>query len=291
MEHEQSKDVFREGWVRCPDVSGSHRMAYTDWGDEHNPRVLVCVHGLTRNGRDFDLLARQMARHYRVICPDVAGRGKSDWLKEKSTYCIPQYAADMLVLLARLNVEQVDWLGTSMGGLIGMALATLKDSPIRNLVLNDVGPVITQVSLERIACYVGQPKSWASFEAAESYLKLIGASFGKLNSQQWRSLSLHTFMQGSDGLWRFNYDPGIAEPFRTEYLKEDRDQWPLYEAIHCPVLAIRGADSDLLPREAWLAMGERGPKAELAEIPGVGHAPMFLADAEIRRVSDFLLKP
>lgn len=290
MEHEQSKAEFRESWVRCPDVSGSHRMAYTDWGDEHNPQVLVCVHGLTRNGRDFDLLAKQMARHYRVICPDVAGRGKSDWLEEKSAYGIPQYAADMLVLLARLNVEQVDWLGTSMGGLIGMVLAALKDSPIRRLILNDVGPVITKASLQRIACYVGEPKSWESYEAAESYLKLIGASFGNLSSEQWRRLSQHGFVQGKDGQWRFNYDPGIAQPFRIEYLKEDGDQWPLYEAIHCPVLAIRGADSDLLSREAWLAMGKRGPGAELAEIPGVGHAPMFLSDSEIRLVSDFLLR-
>lgn len=285
----QPAPEFTENWVRCPDSHGSHRMAYTDWGDRDNPRVLLCVHGLTRNGRDFDYLARALSRQYRVICPDVVGRGKSAWLSDKNAYGIPQYAADMLVLLARLNVEQVDWVGTSMGGLIGMTLAAQADSPIRRMVLNDVGPVITRVSLQRIASYVGKDQSWDSFEAAEAYFKTVCAPFGNLNDTQWRQLTQYSFVQGVEGRWHFGYDMEIGLPFRAAHLFQDMDLWPLYEAIRCPVLAVRGADSDLLTRDVWLAMGERGPKAQLAEVPEVGHAPTFMPESQIRLVRDYLL--
>lgn len=282
---------FREYRLRCPDARGSHRMAFRVWGDPGNPRVLVCVHGLTRNSRDFDFLARALAGQYRVVCPDVAGRGGSDWLADKGAYGIPQYVSDMLVLLARLDVEQVDWVGTSMGGLIGMSLAALPDSPIRRLVLNDVGPVITRASLQRIAAYVGQPLAWDSLEAAGAYLRQICAPFGSLTEEQWQHLIHHSLARGGDGRWRFTYDPDIALPFRNAYLLQDVQLWPLYEAIRCPVLALRGATSDLLTREVWLAMGERGPRATLIEIPGVGHAPMLMEEDQIRRVRDYLLAP
>lgn len=282
---------FREYRLRCPDGRGSHRMAYRVWGDPANPRVLVCVHGLTRNSRDFDFLARSLARHYRVVCPDVVGRGQSDWLADKAAYGIPQYVSDMLVLLARLDVEQVDWVGTSMGGLIGMSLAALADSPIRRLVLNDVGPVITQVSLQRLASYVGKPVQWESLEAAEGYFREIFASFGDLAAQHWEHLIRHSLVQGEDGCWRFAYDPEIAQPFRSAYLLQDVELWPLYEAICCPLLAIRGTESDLLTKEVWQGMGERGPRASLAEIPGVGHAPTLMDESQIRLVRDYLLGP
>lgn len=280
---------FREYRLRCPDGRGSHRMAYRVWGDPANPRVLVCVHGLTRNSRDFDFLARSLARHYRVVCPDVVGRGQSDWLADKVAYGIPQYVSDMLVLLARLDVEQVDWVGTSMGGLIGMSLAALADSPIRCLVLNDVGPVITQVSLQRLASYVGKPVQWESQEEAGGYFRTICAPFGRLTENQWQHLIQHSLVQEEGGSWRFSYDPDIAQPFRNAYLLQDVELWSLYEAIRCPLLAIRGADSDLLTREVWQAMGVRGPRASLAEIPGVGHAPTLMDEAQIRLVRDYLL--
>ncbi|MGB4467098.1 MAG: alpha/beta hydrolase [Azovibrio sp.] len=280
---------FREYRLRCPDGKGSHRMAYRLWGDPGNPRVLVCVHGLTRNSHDFDFFARSLARHYRVVCPDVVGRGQSDWLADKAAYAIPQYVSDMLVLLARLDVEQVDWLGTSMGGLIGMALAALPDSPIQRLVLNDVGPVISRTSLQRIATYVGQPLHWDTLEAAGAYFRNICAPFGALEPGQWQHLIQHSLVQGADGSWRFSYDPDIAQPFRSAYLLQDVELWSLYEAIHCPVLAIRGAKSDLLTQEVWRAMGERGPRARLAEIPGVGHAPTLMDESQMRLVRDYLL--
>ncbi len=280
---------FRTKNVQCVSPSGLHRMAYTEWGDPANPRVLVCVHGLTRNGRDFDMLARALSSHYRVICPDVVGRGKSSRLRDPAAYAIPQYVADMVTLIARLGVDSVDWLGTSMGGLIGMTLAGMEGTPIRRLVLNDVGPVITVESLQRLATYVGVDPLFPDFATALAYIRLVCAPFGQLDDGQWWQLAEHTVAQRVDGQWGFVYDPRIAEPFKAAFIDRDIEMWPLYEAIRCPVLAIRGEVSDLLTREVWQAMGARGPRAVLAEIPGVGHAPMFLSDDQIGVVRDFFL--
>lgn len=280
---------FRLRNVQCAGPAGLHRMAYTEWGDPRNPRVLVCVHALTRNCRDFDFLARALASHYRVVCPDVAGRGLSDWLKDPAAYAIPNYVADMVTLIARLDVETVHWVGTSMGGLIGMALASMAGSPIRRLVLSDVGPEITSESIERIASYVGSDPRWGSFAEALAYIRTVSAPFGNLDDAQWRHLTEHSIRQDSDGRWCFRYDPRVAEPFKASFTGQPIDLWPFYERVACPTLVVRGAESDLLTRETWQQMGERGPRAKLAEIPNVGHAPMFLDDAQIAVVRDFLL--
>ena len=280
---------MRERKVQCLSPHGLHRMAYTEWGDPKNPRVLVCVHGLTRNGRDFDYLAQALSDRYRVVCPDVAGRGRSDWLKVKDDYQLPQYVSDMVALLARLDVEEVHWVGTSMGGMIGMALAAQADTPITRLVLNDIGPVITAVSIRRIAEYVGMAPEFASIEEAERYVRLVSAPFGRLTDAQWRHLTVHVTRQKADGGYGLVYDPGIAEPFRKAMNDEDVMLWPLYDAIRCPTLVVRGAESDLLAHETCLEMGRRGPKALIAEIPGVGHAPMFLDEAQVAVVREFLL--
>lgn len=280
---------FKQQTVQCLGPSGLHRMAYTEWGDHYNPRVLICVHGLTRNGRDFDALAEAMSRHYRVICPDVVGRGQSSRLRDPAAYAVPQYAADMVTLIARLGVERVDWVGTSMGGLIGMALAALEGAPINRLVLNDVGPVITVEALQRIATYVGTDPTWNTFEEALAYVKSISAPFGALSEAQWWQLTESSVARRADGRWGFLYDPQIAAPFKASFVEQDIDLWPMYERIACPTLAIRGAESDLLTAATWQQMGGRGPRARLAEIPGVGHAPMFLDEAQISVVRDFLL--
>ncbi len=279
----------RQYTVQCLSPSGLHRMSYYEWGAHDNPRVLVCVHGLTRNARDFDALAEALSGHYRVICPDVVGRGQSCRLRDPAHYAIPQYVADMVTLLARLNVDTVHWLGTSMGGLIGMALAAQAGTPIQRLVLNDVGPLITVESLRRIAAYVGVDPDWASIDEAVDYVRRISAPFGPLTDAQWYHLTETSIAQRPDGRWAFRYDPLIAEPFRQAFADRDIDLWPIYQAISCPTLAIRGADSDLLTRETWLRMGECGPHARLAEVPGVGHAPMFQCEAQIAIVRDFLL--
>ena len=280
---------FTQHTVQCIGPSGLHRMAYTEWGARDNPRVLICVHGLTRNGRDFDALAEAMSGHYRVICPDVVGRGQSGRLRDPAGYGIPQYLADMVTLIARLNVDSVHWVGTSMGGLIGMALAAQECTPLRKLVLNDVGPLITVESLQRIATYVGTDPQWASFNEALAYVKLISAPFGQLSEAQWHHLTETSIVQRADGRWAFRYDPRIAEPFKAAFVDKDIDLWPIYAGITCPTLVVRGAESDLLTRDTWQQMGACGPQAQLAEIPGVGHAPMFQSDEQIAIVRDFLL--
>lgn len=280
---------FKTRNVQCISPSGLHRMAYTEWGSRDNPRVLVCVHGLTRNGRDFDALAEALSGHYRVICPDVVGRGVSGRLRDPAGYGIPQYVADMVTLIARLEVESVDWVGTSMGGLIGMALAAQPGTPVRKLVLNDVGPLITVESLQRIASYVGTDPTWGNFDEALAYVKLISAPFGALTEAQWLHLTETSVAQRSDGRWGFRYDPAIATPFKAAFVDKDIDLWPVYESIACPTLVIRGAESDLLTRDTWQAMGSRGPRGKLAEIAGVGHAPMFQSGDQIDIVRDFLL--
>ncbi len=279
----------RQGSVNCQSQTQVLRMAYTDWGGIDNPRVLLCVHGLTRCGRDFDTLAKALAADYRVICPDVIGRGLSDWLDDPAGYGIPTYSRNLLELLAQLGISQVDWLGTSMGGLIGMAIAAQPNNPIRRLILNDVGPEITSSSLTRIADYVGRDVSWGSLEEAMAHQRQVFAPLGDLTSAQWRQLLLPCLVQDPQGQWRTHYDPRIALSLRAIDPTHNADLWPLYEAITCPTLVIRGANSDLLTRDVWLAMATRGPRASLAEVPGVGHAPPFLEEDQIAIVRDYLL--
>ncbi|EXI90939.1 MAG: Haloalkane dehalogenase [Candidatus Accumulibacter regalis] len=274
--------------VRCASAAGLHRMAYTEWGERDNPNVLVCAHGLTRNGRDFDELARVMSADYRVICPDVVGRGRSDWLRDPSYYVFPQYVADLMVLLARLDVDRVHWLGTSMGGLIGMWIASQDDSPISRLVLNDVGPLIPVASLHLIGEYVGRAPRFATYDDAEKYVRLVSEPFGHLTDAQWRHLTECSLQRADDGCLEMRYDPAIGDPFRRQLSAGDVDLWPIYDAIRCPTLVVRGADSAVLTRASLLEMANRGPRPQTVEIPGVGHAPMFLDDVQIGVVRDFL---
>ena len=275
--------------VQCLSTAGLHRMAYREWGDPANPKVLVCVHGLTRCARDFDALARAMADRYRVVCPDVAGRGDSDWLRDPMLYQVPQYVADMVTLIARLGVEQVDWVGTSMGGLIGMALAAQADTPIRRLVMNDVGPVVTKVSLERIGTYVGLAPVFPSLDKAIEYVRFVSASFGPHSEAQWRFLTEVVVRPAEGGGYRMHYDPRLAEPFRRAMPDKDLELWPMYDAIRAPTLVARGAQSDLLTHETALQMQARGPRAALVEFEGVGHAPTLMHPGQIAPLRDFLL--
>jgi pimeloyl-ACP methyl ester carboxylesterase len=283
---------MREAKVKCLSAAGFHHMAYVEWGDAANPKVLVCVHGLTRCARDFDFLAQALADEYRVVCPDVVGRGRSDWLRNPSLYALPQYCADMTTLLAKLDVETVDWFGTSMGGLIGMALAAQPETPIQRLVLNDVGPVITASSLERIGTYLGNAPRFDSIEQAEAFVRFVSATFGSFSDEQWRHLTVHVTRTAADGKIEFVYDPGIAQPFREMQVAsggKDVEMWPVYDGVACPTLLLRGETSDLLTHDAALQMTRRGPRARLVEVPGVGHAPMFMDAAQVAPVRAFLL--
>jgi len=276
--------------LQCASARGLHRIAYLEWGDPRNRDVLLCVHGLTRSAHDFDELARALASHFRIACPDLAGRGDSDRLSDPALYNVPQYVADMVTLIARLDTESVNWLGTSVGGLIGMALAAQAGTPVKRLILNDVGPVISRVALERIGSYVGNAPVFASLEEAERYVRSISVPFGPHSEAQWRFLTENWVRKEADGRWRPRYDPRIAEPYRASMPEKDLELWSIYDAIRCPTLVIRGAQSDLLSRATTAEMARRGPKAKVTEIPGVGHAPTLLSAEQIGVVRDFLLQ-
>ena len=279
---------FSRRIVQCASPSALHRLSYLEWGRRDNPRVLICVHGLTRCARDFDFLAQALRADYRVICPDIPGRGESDWLKNPLEYSVPVYVADMVTLIARLDVETVDWVGTSLGGMIGMALASLPNAPIRRLVLNDAGPLITAVSLDRIGQYVGKAPRLPSLAAAEMLVRAVSAPFGPHSDEEWRFLTENVVRTEADGSVMFRYDPAIAVAFNVDLPHKDIDLWPWYEAIRCPTLVLRGALSDLLTPETAKAMTERGPRAQLVEFSGVGHAPTLIHDDQISVVRSFL---
>jgi pimeloyl-ACP methyl ester carboxylesterase len=287
--------------VQCSSPAGLHRMAYKEWGDPANPRVLVCVHGVTRVAGDFDALAANLSDRYRVVCPDVVGRGRSGRLRDPGHYVLPQYVADMVTLIARVTAgsenggedEGVHWVGTSMGGLIGMILASLDDSPIRRLVLNDIGPVLDPAAMARIGEYIGQDVRFPSFEEGARFVKDVSASFGPHSDEEWRKLAGDVLVQEPDGTWVRHYDLGLAKPFAAvtpERAKQDEGAlWAAFDAIRCPTLLIRGELSDLLSRATAEEMTRRGPKPQLAEIPGVGHAPTLMHPDQIAIVRNFLL--
>jgi pimeloyl-ACP methyl ester carboxylesterase len=279
---------FKQRYVRCASRTGLHRMAYLEWGRRDNPKVVVCVHGLTRCARDFDFLARDLAADYRVICPDVAGRGDSEWLRDPSEYQVPVYVNDMVALIARLDVETVYWIGTSLGGLIGMALAAFPQPPVAKLVLNDVGPVLSAVSLSRIRDYVGKWPPLPTIEAAEAYVRAVSAPFGPHSDAEWRFLTEHVVRENPDGSFRMHYDPQLALPLQARGETEDIELWGVYDQIRCPTMVLRGERSDLISREVATAMAERGPRAKLVEIAGVGHAPTLIHQDQIQLVRAFL---
>ena len=284
--------------VQCLDSRGLHRMAYWEWQRDDGPtddgdgdRVLVCVHGLARQGRDFDTLAQAMRGGYRVVCPDVVGRGESDRLADPSGYQIQGYVADIVTLLARLDAKTVHWVGTSMGGLIGMVLAALPGSPIERLVLNDVGPAIDAEAIARIASYLGQPLTWADEDEAADYLLTISQGFGEHSREQWLSLT-RPMLRREDDRWRLHYDPAIALALRTmtpaAAAAGEAALWAAYDAIRCPTLVLRGATSDVLSTATAAAMQERGPHAQVHELAGVGHAPTLVSADQIAVVREFL---
>ena len=276
--------------VLCASAKGLHRIAYLEWGDPRNRDALVCVHGLTRTARDFDELARALCGRFRVVCPDLAGRGDSDRLSDPALYALPQYVSDMVTLIARLDVEALSWVGTSLGGLAGMALAAQTGTPVARLVLNDAGPVVAHAALERIGTYVGRTPVFRDLAEAQAYIRAVSAPFGPHSDEQWRFLTETWVRKNEDGSYRAHYDPRIGDAFRAAMPEKDLELWALYDAVRCPTLVLRGERSDLLSRETYLEMARRGPKARIAEIPGVGHAPTLLDAQQISIVKDFLLQ-
>ena len=305
----------RLNYVMCPGAARAvpggedgvtqHRVGYWEWnqtGQLDHPHVIVCVHGLTRQGRDFDVLAQALSHHARVICPDVAGRGQSDWLADPMAYGVPQYAFDMLVLLTQVHAQypiaQLDWVGTSMGGLIGMAVAGTPDLalpvPIRRLLLNDVGPRLEWSALQRIGTYVGQSPRFASVEEGAAWLRVQSADFGPHTDAQWLALSEPMLRPGPEGGFVLHYDPKIAVPMQgmtqEQVVQGEALLWNLYDAITAQTLVLRGAKSDLLTAQTVQEMAQRGPKAHSVTLECVGHAPTLVQPEQVALVKEFLFR-
>lgn len=298
-------------YVPCPLAAPAgqseavRRMAYWEWnatGNPHHPHVVLCVHGLARQGRDFDVLARALSPYARIICPDVAGRGQSDWLADPMAYGVPQYAFDMLVLLTQVHAQypiaQLDWVGTSMGGLIGMAVAGTPDLalpvPIRRLLLNDVGPRLEWSALQRIGTYVGESPRFASVEEGAAWLRVQSADFGPHTDAQWLALSEPMLRPGPEGGFVLHYDPKIAVPMQgmtqEQVVQGEALLWNLYDAITAQTLVLRGAKSDLLTAQTVQEMAQRGPKAHSVTLEGVGHAPTLVQPEQVALVKEFLFR-
>ena len=304
---------MRQEYFRALGNGAFHRIAYTDWGERANPHVVLCVHGLARNSRDFDFLAAALAGDCRVVCMDVAGRGESDWLGSKSDYTFSTYQNDAAAMLARASAPassllgklfarkqpRLDWVGTSMGGLIGMFLAAKRGSPIRRLVLNDVGALIPWSALFRMKGYITRGRRFQNVEGVEAYLREVCAPFGPLTDAQWRHLAIHSARCDTDGEYLLRYDPGIGEglhghidpefPIGPDLLR-GIDLWNVWSKLECPTLVLRGAQSEVLLKKTLDEMRERKPDLEVAEFAGVGHAPALMSAEQIRVVREFLLR-
>ena len=257
---------------------------FLEWGEPENPDVVLCVHGLTRNCRDFDELAQSLSEHYRVICLDVVGRGQSSWLKEPDMYSYPIYLQQIEAVISHLQIKQMHWIGTSMGGILGMLFASKPLSPIRRLVLSDVGPVIPLAAIQYIAAYLKSTPTFTDRSDIERYLRGIHEGFGRLTDQQWRTMAIHSSRQ-QKGQWSLHYDPNIAQAFSS--ITQDVDLSPYWQQVHCPTLVLRGAESPLLTEAIALEMKLR-PNVQLQEFANVGHAPMMMSTDQIQMVQTFL---
>ena len=282
-----TKNSSRAGAELCKtDDGNTHTVRWTEWGEENNPRILFCAHGLSRNGRDFDYLAQVAATHYRVICPDYPGRGKSDSLMDPSYYHNQQYLLDTLQILDSLQFDQLHWVGTSMGGLIGIGLASMPDQPIERLVVNDVGAFIPGEALALINAYLREHPNFTSLEDAENYFRQVYASFGPLQDEHYRHLVEHGVRPSANG-YLLNHDPAMIDQF-TALECNDIALWELWEKVDVPALIIRGEKSGLLLRSTVEEMKQRHPGAESAEIKGCAHAPSLMVPDQIALVLDWL---
>jgi pimeloyl-ACP methyl ester carboxylesterase len=276
----------RERHLRSLSAHGFHRVVYYEWGERDNPDVVVCVHGIGRNGRDFDVLAEALASTHRVLAPDMPGRGKSEWLRNPLDYIAPTYLTTLTALICASGAEDVTWVGTSMGALLGIMAASLPETPVKRLVVNDAGPVLDPAAIARIGQYFGTDPTFATYDELAAYVRTISAPFGPLTDAQWEHVTRTNARQRDDGKWGVGYDPAIAIPFRAQ--PTAANLWPLWDAIRCPTLVLRGALSDLLASETAREMTQRGPKPRVIEFAGVGHAPMLLARDQVDAVVDFV---
>lgn len=272
-------------------------IAFTDWGNPDNPQVVICAHGLTRNSRDFDYLAKALQDHFRVICVDIVGRGQSDWLTNAEEYNQPAiYLSDIKILLTHILAQydqpiHLNWVGISMGGLIGMVLSGRKDLPIpiRSIIMSDIGPRIPIDAILRFKRYVGEDPKFTDIDQLENYIRVISAPFGNLTKEQWRHLTLYSACKYSECVYGFRYDPRIAINFHENF-EHDIDLWPFWDQLTIPTLVLHGEKSDVLLPQIAEEMKIRGPKARIIKISNIGHAPLLVNEEQISYVKEFLLK-
>jgi pimeloyl-ACP methyl ester carboxylesterase len=287
-EHQLEPD--RAGTLRGLSLTGFHRIAYVDWGPLEGAIPVLCVHGLSRQGRDFDYMAVELAAMgRRVICPDLVGRGRSGKLRNSNEYALPQYCADMNALMARLDSEQVDFVGTSLGGLIGMVLAGMPGNSIRRLVVNDIGPFLPWKGLARIGTYLSaMPPDFRDLGEAEAYFREVLAPFGHLTDEEWMHITRHSVeWHASHERYVTLFDPQIVRAFRNPW-HYSLDLWKYWTAIEVPILVIRGEESDMLPADLARDMMRRNPRSRVVEMKGCGHAPPLMSTDQIKLISDFL---
>lgn len=266
---------------------GFHKIAYTEWGEENNPRVLICVHGLTRNSRDFDFLAQRLSKFYRVVCPDLIGRGESDYLEVPALYNFSQYLNDMAILLARLKVTEVHWLGTSLGGIIGMMFTAQPQSPVKSLILNDIGMIVPNMALQRLETYARNKHSFPSFEEAKSYFQTILSSFGTLESEKWDHITKYGTQQDDEGNFHLSYDPAIGQTY-LNHTAPSLHLESYWQSIRCPILVLRGEESDFLLPEIITKMLYFQPNTKIKTIPCCGHPPSLMVPEQIQIIEEWL---
>jgi len=272
-------------WSLTP--QGFHKTAYVEWGNVDNPRVLICVHGLTRNSRDFDFLARDLENSYRIVCPDLLGRGDSDYLANPLLYNFTQYISDMITLIARLGAQEIHWLGTSLGGIIGMMLAAQPNSPIKSVILNDVGMIIPNMALRRLETYARNDNAFLSFHEAKTYFQTVLANFGITEPEHWDHITQFGIRRDEKGDFRLTYDPAIGQNLVNESAPSLHLE-AYWQAIRCPILVIRGEESDFLLPEIVTKMLYSQPKAKVVNIPNCGHAPSLMTRDQIQIVGEWL---
>jgi pimeloyl-ACP methyl ester carboxylesterase len=272
-------------FVTCSHGTGAHRLHYLQWGDSPHPTPVFCVHALTRRAEDFAELAQSL-QPCAVVAPDMVGRGQSPWLLDSSLYSYPHYINDCIQLLNKIGLMPVDWIGTSMGGLIGMTIAALHPGRIRKLVLNDVGPFLPHAALARIGEYLDMTPRFADAEQAYRYCRTVYAPFALTSEEEWRAFTARSIRPAKDGSLRLHYDPRLGDVFKS--VNGDVDLWPVYDRVQCPVLVLRGAQSDVLQAEDAAAMTRRGPRAKLVTFEGIGHAPALTTPDQIGAITAFL---
>ncbi len=293
FEQEKYVEAPRTGTALCINSKSYHNIFYQDWGSEDSKETLFCLHGLTRNSHDFDAIANRLGgtrKKRRIICPDTVGRGRSDWLPDHEDYQIQQYNMDITVLAARLGCEKFDLLGTSLGGMMGMVLAAMKNSPVKRLIINDIAPEVPNTAMSRLGRYLHLDPYFNNLDEVEQYIRKTLAPFNPMTDEDWAHYAKTSSRPDGDG-FRLAFDPDISNTYGRRYwYLMYFNLWKYWVQIKCPVLILRGKDSDFLSEHLLERMLRKLPQAEAIEFEGTGHTPTLNAPEQIDPIIKWLDK-